>query len=83
MVQFELFNIDNPCVGVCQTNAKGYCIGCLRSRTERLYWHKMTCEQQRQVLKLLYQRQKRLAQKDGQDRQLALELDSSQIEPLF
>ena len=58
--QFELFDIDNPCIGICQSNKKGYCFGCLRSRAERQRWHHMTTEQQREVLKLIVGRKLRL-----------------------
>ena len=60
--QFELFDIDNPCIGVCQSNKKGYCFGCLRSRTERQRWHHMTTEQQREVLRLIVGRKQRIEQ---------------------
>ena len=48
--QFELFEIANPCIGVCTSNKKGYCFGCLRSRPERQLWLSMTNEQRREVL---------------------------------
>ena len=35
--QIELFDIDNPCIGVCTSNKKGYCFGCLRSRNSVNY----------------------------------------------
>ncbi|WP_296238632.1 DUF1289 domain-containing protein [Psychrobacter sp. UBA5136] len=60
--QFELFEIANPCIGVCQSNKKGYCFGCLRSRTERQLWHEMTNEQRREVLRLIAGRQQRIEQ---------------------
>lgn len=60
--QFELFEIANPCIGVCQSNKKGYCFGCLRSRTERQLWHEMTTEQRREVLRLIAGRQQRIEQ---------------------
>ena len=58
--QFELFDIDNPCIGVCQSNKKGYCFGCLRSRAERQLWHDMTTEQRREVLRLIAGRKLRI-----------------------
>ena len=58
--QFELFDIDNPCIGVCQSNKKGYCFGCLRSRAERQRWHHMTTEQRREVLRLIAGRKLRI-----------------------
>nr|WP_241878722.1 DUF1289 domain-containing protein [Psychrobacter sp. PraFG1]UNK05293.1 DUF1289 domain-containing protein [Psychrobacter sp. PraFG1] len=56
--QIELFAIENPCIGVCQSNKKGYCFGCLRSRTERQLWLQMTDEQKREVLRLIIGRKK-------------------------
>ena len=58
--QIELFDIDNPCIGVCTSNKKGYCFGCLRSRAERQRWHHMTTEQQREVLRLIVGRKLRI-----------------------
>ena len=40
MEQPDFFAIPSPCIGVCRANNKGYCIGCLRSREERLYCSK-------------------------------------------
>ena len=60
--QFELFEIANPCIGICQSNKKGYCFGCLRSRTERQLWHEMTTEQRREVLRLVSGRKMRIEQ---------------------
>ena len=60
--QIELFNIDNPCIGVCKSNKKGYCFGCLRSRTERQLWHDMSTEQRREVLRLIVGRKQRIEQ---------------------
>ena len=50
MQQVELFPVDNPCVGVCQSNAKGYCLGCLRSRTERQRWNDMMPAEKMRVI---------------------------------
>ena len=60
--QFELFDITNPCIGVCTSNKKGYCFGCLRSRPERQLWHEMTTEQRRDVLRLIIGRKRRIEQ---------------------
>ncbi|GAF60849.1 putative oxidoreductase [Psychrobacter sp. JCM 18903] len=60
--QFELFEIANPCIGVCTSNKKGYCFGCLRSRVERQLWHDMTTEQRREVLRLVSGRKLRIEQ---------------------
>lgn len=58
--QFELFEIANPCIGVCQSNKKGYCFGCLRSRAKRQLWLSMTNEQRREVLRLIVERCQRI-----------------------
>lgn len=60
--QIELFDIDNPCIGVCKSNKKGFCFGCLRSRTERQLWLSMSMEQRREVLRLIIGRKQRLEQ---------------------
>ena len=60
--QIELFDIDNPCIGVCTSNKKGYCFGCLRSRTERQLWLSMSTEQRREVLRLIVGRKQRIEQ---------------------
>lgn len=72
--QIELFEIENPCIGVCQSNKKGYCFGCLRSRQERQLWLKMSNEEKREVLRLIVGRKKRIEQMRVRQRQ-QLELD--------
>ncbi len=75
--QIELFSIDNPCVGVCQSNKKGFCFGCLRSRPERQMWLQMTDEQRREVLRLIVGRKKRIEQmKQRQKQQLMIDFDN-------
>lgn len=59
MAQAELFDIESPCISVCEMDDKGYCKGCLRNRTERQLWHVMTDEQKRQVLRLLFVRKQK------------------------
>ena len=65
MEQFELFDIKSPCIGVCQANARGYCIGCYRSRQERFTWKDMTDDEKREVLRLCKQREARAQNKTG------------------
>ena len=60
--QFELFEIANPCIGVCQSNKTGYCFGCLRSRPERQLWMSMSTEERRKVLRLIIGRKQRIEQ---------------------
>lgn len=76
--QIELFEIANPCIGVCQSNKKGYCFGCLRSRNERQLWHNMTTEQRREVLRLIVGRRQRIAQiKQRKGEQLGFDFDET------
>lgn len=63
MDQLELFDIANPCIGVCQSNNRGYCLGCLRSRDERFNWHLKPASERAYILRLLVQRRARLKQK--------------------
>ena len=83
--QFELFEIANPCIGVCQSNKKGYCFGCLRSRTERQLWHEMTTEQRREVLRLMSGRKLRIEQmRERKGEQLGFDFDEvAESESLF
>ena len=83
--QFELFEIANPCIGVCRSNKKGYCFGCLRSRTERQLWHEMTTEQRREVLRLISGRKLRIEQmRERKGEQLGFDFDEvAESESLF
>ncbi len=62
MDQLELFDLPNPCIGVCQSNNRGYCVGCLRSRDERFNWHQKPVAERARILKLLEQRRVRREQ---------------------
>ena len=83
--QFELFEIANPCIGVCRSNKKGYCFGCLRSRPERQLWHEMTTEQRREVLRLVSGRKLRIEQmRQCKGEQLGFDFDEvAESESLF
>ncbi|GGW66963.1 DUF1289 domain-containing protein [Alishewanella tabrizica] len=67
MDQLELFDIANPCIGVCQSNNRGYCLGCLRSRDERFNWHLKPDNERAHILRLLVQRRLRLKQRQQKD----------------
>lgn len=56
MQQLELLSIENPCVNVCESDKRGYCLGCFRSRDERFNWTKFTPPEKRKVLELCKQR---------------------------
>jgi hypothetical protein len=82
--QIELFAVENPCIGVCQSNKKGYCFGCLRNRTERQLWLKMTNEQKREVLRLIVGRRKKIEQmRKRKQEQLGFDFGENEIEELF
>lgn len=77
MSQLEFFDIPSPCVGVCESNNRGYCKGCLRSRDERLYWLQLSPIQKRDVIRLCQQRRQRIlkarAEALAQEQQAGLE----------
>ncbi|ATA22020.1 hypothetical protein EDC48_11010 [Gibbsiella quercinecans] len=54
--QLEFFDIPSPCRGICQTDERGFCRGCMRSRDERFGWLQMNDAQKRDVLRLCRQR---------------------------
>lgn len=89
MEQFELFRIESPCRGVCQSSAKGFCKGCLRSREERFHWHDLNEVQRRQVIqlckarwqRLLKARQERLL--SDQERDLPYGMEGEEVQDLF
>ncbi|WP_084722170.1 DUF1289 domain-containing protein [Photobacterium aquae] len=56
MEQLDFFSIPSPCIGVCQSNSRGYCKGCFRSREERFHWQHLSNEQKRNVIRLCRQR---------------------------
>ncbi|RJG50536.1 DUF1289 domain-containing protein [Motilimonas pumila] len=56
MEQLEFFNLQSPCRGICQTDSRGYCLGCMRSRDERFNWMNLSPAQQKEVLRLCRQR---------------------------
>ncbi|QYJ80657.1 DUF1289 domain-containing protein [Shewanella acanthi] len=64
MEQLAFFDVPSPCIGVCQTDARGYCKGCMRSRDERFNWLHFSDAQKYDIIRLCNQRKRR--------RQLAL-----------
>ena len=59
MKQIEFFEIPSPCIGICQTDARGYCKGCLRNRDERFNWLNFSDAQKYDVIRLCKQRRRR------------------------
>ncbi|EOW6548988.1 DUF1289 domain-containing protein [Vibrio parahaemolyticus] len=82
MEQLEFFTVPSPCVGVCTSDEKGYCKGCMRKREERFNWLNLTPAQQLHVIKLCRQRfrRKMLARKTKPEQ---LQDNSSPQQDLF
>jgi predicted Fe-S protein YdhL (DUF1289 family) len=58
-MQLEFFDVPSPCIGLCQSDDKGQCIGCLRTRTERQTWINLNSDDKQKVIKRCKQRKKR------------------------
>jgi predicted Fe-S protein YdhL (DUF1289 family) len=58
-MQLEFFDVPSPCVEVCQSNEKGYCLGCMRTREERKEWSHFDNDHKQKVIKRCIQRKKR------------------------
>jgi hypothetical protein len=58
-MQLEFFDVPSPCVSICQSNDKGFCRGCLRTREERLDWKHYDNDNKQKVIKRCVQRKKR------------------------
>ncbi len=58
-MQLEFFDVPSPCIGLCQSNDKGQCIGCFRTRTERQTWINLNSDDKQKVIKRCQQRKKR------------------------
>ncbi|MDN4502727.1 DUF1289 domain-containing protein [Alteromonadaceae bacterium BrNp21-10] len=62
MQQIEIFEIQSPCIGVCQSGPNGNCLGCFRSRDERLHWTKLEDGVKRTIIKACAVRKRRASQ---------------------
>lgn len=62
-MQLEFFDVPSPCIGICQTDEKGYCLGCLRTRDERQIWKDCSNDDKQRVIKRCIQRKKRQAKR--------------------
>jgi len=56
MEQLEFFQLQSPCRGICQTDNRGYCLGCMRTREERFRWLEFSSSEQRNIIRLCRQR---------------------------
>jgi len=58
-MQLEFFDVPSPCVGICQSDEKGHCLGCMRSRNERQDWKTLNNDEKQKVIKRCIQRKNR------------------------
>ncbi|WP_019028488.1 DUF1289 domain-containing protein [Colwellia piezophila] len=58
-MQLEFFDVPSPCVSICESDEKGHCRGCMRSRDERQEWINFTNDEKQKVIKRCLQRKKR------------------------
>jgi predicted Fe-S protein YdhL (DUF1289 family) len=61
-MQLEFFEVPSPCVGICQSDDKGQCSGCYRTRDERLNLIAFDSNERQKVIKRCLQRKKRKTQ---------------------
>nr|WP_141021129.1 DUF1289 domain-containing protein [Escherichia coli] len=54
--QLEFFPVQSPCRGICQSDERGFCRGCFRSRDERFNFNKIIVVEIDDVLSLCRQR---------------------------
>ena len=73
-MQLEFFDVPSPCIGVCQVDDKGQCLGCFRTRDERVTWISLTSDDKQKVIKRCTQRKKR---KEGKTKVKVLEEKAS------
>ncbi len=64
--QLEFFAVPSPCIGVCQSGPRGYCMGCYRSRDERLYWLKVDDATRRKIISACHRRKQAYERKQNQ-----------------
>lgn len=73
--QLEFFDIPSPCIGRCEMNAQGYCLGCFRNRQERFNWSAMSQQEKRNTLRLCRQRYLRKLSKT----EIEIEIKNNQL----
>lgn len=77
--QLEFFDVPSPCIGICESDDKGYCKGCFRTREERQHWITLDSDDKQKVIKRCINRKKRrnAPAKAKQDEQLEAEKQPS------
>ena len=77
-MQLEFFDVPSPCIGICQSDDKGQCLGCFRTRDERQTWTALTSDDKQKVIKRCVQRKKR---KDGKIKAKVIEQAIDVVQP--
>ena len=77
-MQLEFFDVPSPCIGICQSDDKGQCLGCFRTRDERQSWTTLTSDDKQKVIKRCLQRKKR---KDGKIKAKVIEQEIDVEQP--
>ncbi|GAD88789.1 MULTISPECIES: DUF1289 domain-containing protein [Vibrio] len=83
MEQLDFFDVPSPCIGVCSSDDKGYCRGCMRNRDERFAWQTLSCAQKKHVIRLCRQRYLRKVKKNSSAANALEEAEQSQQRALF
>ena len=77
-MQLEFFDVPSPCIGICQSDDKGQCLGCFRTRDERQNWIKLIADDKQKVIKRCIQRKKR---KEGKIKIKDVEVEKENLQP--
>ncbi|MEY8215358.1 MAG: DUF1289 domain-containing protein [Colwellia sp.] len=81
-MQLEFFDVPSPCIDVCQSDDKGYCLGCMRTREERKDWKKLDVDNKQKIIKRCIQRKKRKEKKNKHETvEMINHVDDNQIQP--
>jgi len=78
-MQLEFFDVPSPCVGICQSNDKGQCLGCFRTRVERQTWTSVDSDEKQKIIKRAIQRKKRFDKKESDKVVIEVENPQSQV----
>ncbi|MFT5755480.1 MAG: putative Fe-S protein YdhL (DUF1289 family) [Alteromonadaceae bacterium] len=77
-MQLEFFDVPSPCIGICQSDDKGQCLGCFRTREERQKWITFTSDDKQKVIKRCVQRKKR---KNGKCKAKIIKQELAVVQP--
>ena len=79
MEQLAFFEIPSPCIGICQTDERGYCKGCMRSRDERFGWLNLSNAEKENVIRLCKDRKRRRAYAIFKQKQQAQQVANAEL----